>query len=36
MLTSKTTQRFKGERHNVFAGEINRIALSSYDDKRMK
>ena len=35
-LTSKTEQIFKGKRHNVFAEEINRIALSSYHDKRMK
>ena len=35
-LTSKTEQIFKGETHNVFAEEINRIALSSYHDKRMK
>ena len=29
-------QRFKSERHNVFTEEINRIALSSNDDKRMQ
>ena len=28
-------QRFKSERHNVFTEEINKIALSSDDDKRM-
>ena len=27
-------QRFKSERHNVFTEEINKIALSSNDDKR--
>ena len=32
----KTQQRFKGERHNVFTEEINKIALSSNDDKRMQ
>ena len=32
---SKTQQRFRSERHNVFIGEINKIALSSNDDKRM-
>ena len=32
----KTQQRFKSERLNVFAEEINKIALSSNDDKRMK
>ena len=29
-------QRFKIERHNVFTEEINKIALSSNDDKRMQ
>ena len=32
----KTQQRFKSERHNVFTEEINKIALSSNDDKRMR
>ena len=32
----KTQQRFKSERHNVFTEEINKIALSSNDDKRMQ
>ena len=35
-LTLKTQQRFKNERHNVFTEEINKIALSSDDDKRMQ
>ena len=34
-LILKTQQRFKSERHNVFTEEINKIALSSNDDKRM-
>ena len=34
-LILKTKQRFKSERHNVFTEEINKIALTSYDDKRM-
>ena len=34
-LILKTQQRFKGEKHKVFAEEINNIALSSNDDKRM-
>ena len=34
-LILKTRQRFKIERHNVFTEEINKIALSSNDDKRM-
>ena len=33
-LTSQ--QRFKSERHNVYTGEINKIALSSNDDKRLQ
>ena len=32
----KTQQRFKSERRNVFSEEINRIVLSSNDDKRMQ
>ena len=32
----KTQQRFKSERRNVFTEEINKIALSSNDDKRMQ
>ena len=35
-LILKTQQRFKSERHNVFTEEINKIALSSNDDKRMQ
>ena len=31
----KIQQRFKNERHNVFTEVINKIALSSNDDKRM-
>ena len=32
----KTQQRFISERRNVFTEEINKIALSSNDDKRMQ
>ena len=32
----KTQQKFESERHNVFTEEINRIALSSNDNKRIK
>ena len=32
----KTQKKFKSERYNVFTEEINKIALSSNDDKRMK
>ena len=32
----KAQQRFKIERHNVFTEEINKIALSSNNDKRMQ
>ena len=30
---SKTQQRFRSERQNIFTEEINKIALSSNDDK---
>ena len=32
----KPQQRFTSERHNVFAEEINKIELSSNDDKRIQ
>ena len=32
----KTQQGFKSERHNVVTEEINKIALSWNDDKRMQ
>ena len=32
----QTQKRFKSERYNVFTEEINKIALSSNDDKRMQ
>ena len=32
-LILKTQQRLKSEKHNVFIEEINKIALSSNDDK---
>ena len=35
-MISKTQQRFKSERHNVFTEEISKIPLSSNDDKRMQ
>ena len=35
-LILKTQQRFKSERHNISTEEINKIALSSNDDKRMR
>ena len=31
-----TQQRFKSEWHNVFTKDINKIALTSNDDERMK
>ena len=34
-LVSKTQQRFKSERHNVCSEEINKIALSLNNDKRI-
>ena len=32
----KTQQSFKSERHNVFTKEIDKIALSLNDDKRIQ
>ena len=32
----KTQQRFKGERHDVYTKEINKIAVSCNDDKRLQ
>ena len=32
----KSQQRFKSERHDVCTKEINKIALSSNDDKRLQ
>ena len=32
----KSQQRFKSERHNLYTEEINKIALSSNDDKRLQ
>ena len=32
----KTHQRFKSEQHNVFIEEIDKIAFSSDDEKRME
>ena len=32
----KTQQRFKSEAHNVYTEEMNKIAPSSYDDKRLQ
>ena len=32
----KSQQRFKSERHDVYTGEINKIARSSNDDKRLQ
>ena len=33
-LILKSQQRFKSEKHNVFSEEVNKIALSTDDDKR--
>ena len=32
----KKQQRFKSETHNIFTEEINKIPLSSNDNKRMQ
>ena len=35
-LISKTQERLKSEKYNVFTENINKIALSSNDDKRIQ
>ena len=35
-IVLKPQQRFKSERHNVYTEEINKIAFSSNDDKRLQ
>ena len=35
-IVLKSQQRFKNERHDVYSEEINKIALSSNDDKRLQ
>ena len=32
----KSQQRFKSEKHDVYTEEVNKIALSSNDDKRLR
>ena len=32
----KTQKRFKSESHNLFTEEVNKIALSAYDDKEIQ
>ena len=32
----KSPQKFKSEAHNVYTEEVNKIALSSNDDKRLQ
>ena len=32
----KSQQRFKSDHHKVYAEEVNKIALSSDDDKRLQ
>ena len=35
-IVLKSQQRFKSEPHNVYAEEVNKVALSSNDDKRLQ
>ena len=35
-IVIKSQQRFNNERHDVYTEEINKIALSSNDDKRLQ
>ena len=32
----KSQQRFKRDHHNVYTGQINKIALSSNEDKQLQ
>ena len=32
----KSQQKFKSDHHNVYTEEVNKIALSSNDDKRLQ
>ena len=32
----RTQQRFRSDHHNVYTEEVNKIALSSNDDKRLQ
>ena len=32
----KIQQRFKSEKHNIFTNEVNKISLSSNNDKRIQ
>ena len=32
----KSQQRFKSERHDAYTGKVNRVSLSSNDDKRLQ
>ena len=36
IIILKSQQRFKSEAHNVYTEEIDKIALSSNDDKRLQ
>ena len=35
-VIKESQQRFKSETHNVYTEEVNKIALSSNDDKRLQ
>ena len=35
-IVVKSQQRFRSDNHSVYTEEINKIALSSNDDKRMQ
>ena len=35
-IVLKSQQRFKSERHDVYTEKVNKIALSSNDDKRLQ
>ena len=36
IIILKSHQRFQGDRHKVYTEEVNKVALSSNDDKRLQ
>ena len=35
-IVLKSQQRFKSKEHNVYTGKVNKVALNSNDDKRLR
>ena len=36
MVILRSQQRFKSDHHELYTEEVNKVSLSSYDDKRYK